>query len=339
MNGKKKIRYCSVLAMIALMVGVAELTGEREIIFPEMAALTIGLWISDKHIWQVGNGQLILLMTLAAVAGVLIVRYSPLPFIFNIVAAFVIAGLILTTQRSTLYPLVSALILPVLLHTTSWVYPLSVLTMTIIIITVKHIFERNGVRSRFEYTPSDKPIKSAVSIWTGMTACILLIAAIGYYSTYIYIIIPPLIVSFVEFVNTKAGFRNRPVLTVLLLSVCSLIGSTFQLVGHFYLGLPLAVVAFSILIAVFGLFEWLGKFFAPAGAISLIPLLLPEEVLPYLPLEVFVGAVFFIAIAMIFFQKCYKWSRAQIVYCLIPHYLISRIYHKKETNKKGYLKE
>ena len=245
----------------------------------------------------------------------------------------------MTTQRSTLYPLVSALILPVLLHTTSWVYPLSVLTMTIIIITVKHIFEQNGVRSRFEYTPSDKPIKSAVSIWTGMTVCILLIAAIGYYSTYIYIIIPPLIVSFVEFVNTKAGFRNRPVLTVLLLSVCSLIGSTFQLVGHFYLGLPLAVVAFSILIAVFGLFEWLGKFFAPAGAISLIPLLLPEEVLPYLPLEVFVGAVFFIAIAMIFFQKCYKWSRAQIVYCLIPHYLISRIYHKKETNKKGYLKE
>ena len=46
MNGKKKIRYCSALAMIALMVGVAELTGEREIIFPEMAALTIGLWIS-----------------------------------------------------------------------------------------------------------------------------------------------------------------------------------------------------------------------------------------------------------------------------------------------------
>ena len=76
MNGKKKIRYCSALAMIALMVGVAELTGEREIIFPEMAALTIGLWISDKHIWQVGNGQLILLMTLAAVAGVLIVRCS-----------------------------------------------------------------------------------------------------------------------------------------------------------------------------------------------------------------------------------------------------------------------
>ena len=308
MNGKKKIRYCSALAMIALMVGVAELTGEREIIFPEMAALTIGLWISDKHIWQVGNRQLILLMTLAAVAGVLIVRYSPLPFIFNIVAAFVIAGMILTTQRSTLYPLVSALILPVLLHTTSWVYPLSVLAMTTIIITVKYIFERNGIRSRFEHTPSDQPIKSAFYIWTGMTVCILLIAAIGYYSTYIYIIIPPLIVSFVEFV------------------------------GHFYLGLPLAVIAFSILIAVFGLFEWLGKFFAPAGAISLIPLLLPEEVLPYLPLEVFVGAVFFIAIAMIFFQKCYKWSRAQIIYCLIPHYLISRIYHKKDTNKKGYLK-
>lgn len=30
------------------MVGVSELMGEKEIIFPEMAALTIGMWIVDK---------------------------------------------------------------------------------------------------------------------------------------------------------------------------------------------------------------------------------------------------------------------------------------------------
>jgi len=324
MKNKKIVKYLSALAMMVAMMALAEFTGETEIIFPEMAALTIGLWISNKHIWQVTDVQLVSLMTLAAIVGVLIVRYSPLPLVINITIAFVVAGVILTSQRSTLYPLVSALILPVLLHTTSWVYPLSVLAMTVILVVVKKIFEAKGIRSKTDYTPSDRPIKSAIVVWAAMTCSLLSITAIGYYSTYIYIIIPPLIVSFVEFVNTKAGFRNRPVLTVLLLLVCSLVGSVFQLVGHFYLGLPLAVVATAILIVVFGLFEWLGKFFAPAGAISLIPLLLPEEVLPYLPLEVFVGAVLFIAVAMIFFQKCYKWSRAQIVYCLIPHYLISR---------------
>lgn len=201
--------------------------------------------------------------------------------------------------------------------------------MTTIVIIIKNLFEAKGIRSRADYTPSDRPVKSAAGIWAAMSVCLLPIAAMAYYSSYIYIIIPPLIVSFVEFVNTKAGFRNRPVLTVLLLTVCSLIGAVCQLVGHFYLGLPLAVVAPVILIAVFGLFEWLGKFFAPAGAISLIPLLLPREVLPYLPLEVFAGAVLFIAVAMIFFQKCYKWSRAQIVYCLVPHYLLGRIFHRK----------
>lgn len=329
MKNKKIVKYLSALAMMVAMMALAEFTGETEIIFPEMAALTIGLWISNKHIWQVTDVQLVSLMTLAAIVGVLIVRYSPLPLVINITIAFVVAGIILTSQRSTLYPLVSALILPVLLHTTSWVYPLSVLAMTIVLVVVKKIFEAKGIRNKTDYTPSDRPIKSAIVVWAAMTCSLLSIAAIGYYSTYIYIIIPPLIVSFVEFVNTKAGFRNRPVLTVLLLSVCSLVGSVFQLVGHFYLGLPLAVVAAAILIVVFGLFEWLGKFFAPAGAISLIPLLLPEEVLPYLPLEVFVGAVLFIAVAMIFFQKCYRWSRAQIVYCLIPHYLISRFVRRK----------
>ena len=35
------------------MVGVSELMGEKEIIFPEMAALTIGMWIVDKSMYLV----------------------------------------------------------------------------------------------------------------------------------------------------------------------------------------------------------------------------------------------------------------------------------------------
>ena len=41
------------------MVGIAEWTGEKEIIFPEMAALAVGLWVIDKRVWKVGRWQLI----------------------------------------------------------------------------------------------------------------------------------------------------------------------------------------------------------------------------------------------------------------------------------------
>ena len=43
-------RYACSLVMILLMIGVAEILQEKEIIFPEMAALTIGMWIVDKRV-------------------------------------------------------------------------------------------------------------------------------------------------------------------------------------------------------------------------------------------------------------------------------------------------
>lgn len=76
MDKTKKVRYVFSVFMVMLMVGIAEWTGEKEIIFPEMAALAVGLWVIDKRVWKVGRWQLIGLMTAGAVAGVCIVRYS-----------------------------------------------------------------------------------------------------------------------------------------------------------------------------------------------------------------------------------------------------------------------
>lgn len=324
LNKHKIIRYAIAMAVLTLMVGIAEYSGEKEIIFPEMAALTIGLWISNKRVWRIKDWQILVLMTVASIFGLLISLYSPLHLILNILLAFVIAGVIIVLSRSTLYPLISALILPVLLHTTSWIYPIAVFIMACILLIGKSIMQRTRILDKFEYEPSRYPLKSTVFVWLSMAVALLFMTALGYYTGVIYIIIPPLIVSFVEFVNAKAGFRNRPVLTVLLLFLGAVIGSIFQLVGYYYLHTPMVVVAVLILFTMFALFEWLGKFFAPAGAIAIIPLLIPQEYLLLLPLQVLAGATLFITIAMVFFQKCYKWSRAQIIYCLIPHYLISR---------------
>lgn len=318
-------RYICAMGMILLMVGMSEWLEEKEVLFPEMAALTIGMWIVDKRVWRVKRWHLLALMTVGACMGVLIVRYSALPLVLNIALAFLCAAVSLLFARASLFPLISACVLPVLLGTESWVYPLSVFVMCLIIIVVQRLMERGGLRGKVVYEPVPRNWKEELRRWCYLLLSILAVSSLAVYSSCSYLIIPPLLVSFVEFTNSTAGFKNRPLLTVLLLVFGALVGVTFQLVGHGYLGLPETIVALGIFIVLFSLFEWLGKFFAPVGALALIPMLLPSETLVWLPLQVTVGAVLFITIGLVFFQQCYKWSRAQLVYCLIPHYLISRI--------------
>ena len=106
----QRIRYACAMAMVFLMVGMAELLGEKEVIFPELAALAVGLWIVDKRVWKVGRWQILLLMTAGAFAGVCIVRYMTFPLWVNLSLAFLFAALCLMVFRSTLIPLLSACI-------------------------------------------------------------------------------------------------------------------------------------------------------------------------------------------------------------------------------------
>ena len=142
------------MAVVVLMVGVAERTGEREVIFPEMAALAIGMWIAPKRVWNVTRLQLVLLMGAGAVAGVCIVRWSPWPLAANLALAFAFAAGCLSLSRTTLVPLVSACMLPVLLHTESWVYPAAVTAMSLIVVAGQRAMERGGLRPEVYY---DRP--------------------------------------------------------------------------------------------------------------------------------------------------------------------------------------
>ena len=321
----RRKRYLCALGMILLMVGVSECLHEKEVLFPEMAALTIGMWIVDKRVWRVTRWHLLLLMTVGACLGVVIVRYSALPLVLNIALAFLCAAVGLVLARASLFPLISACVLPVLLGTESWVYPLSVFVMCLMVIMGQKLMERGGLRGKIVHEPVPRNLKKETLRWCGLLLSVFAVSLLAVYSSCSYLIIPPLLVSFVEFTNSTAGFRDRPLLTVLLLVFGALTGVLFQLAGHCYLGLPETVVALGIFIVLFLLFEWLGKFFAPVGALALIPMLLPPETLVWLPLQVLAGASLFIAVGMVFFRQCYKWSRAQLIYCLIPHYLIGRL--------------
>ena len=199
-------------------------------------------------------------------------------------AAFAFAGASLLISRATLIPLISACVLPVLLHTESIVYPIAVFSMSVSVVLVQ-------------------------------------------------IILPPLMVTFVEMVNSKAGFRNRPTQVFLFLTTVATLGTVLQIVGHHHLHLPESIVALTIAAILFLIFEWTGKYFAPSGALAFIPMLLPQEGLAWLPLEASIGAALFITIAMVVFQKCYKWNRAQLIFCATPTLLREYMNRKKREKQ------
>lgn len=311
-------RYISALGMITLMVGIAELSREKEIIFPEMAALTIGMWIVGKRVWVVGKKQMVCLMTVGAVAGTLIASYSPLPLLINLMAAFSFAAACLLISGTTLIPLISACMLPVLLKTETWIYPAAVFCMSLLVAGGQKLMEKYGLRQPLPPVVTETQRKQDLIRWLKIAASIAVISALALSTSNPYFILPPLIVTYVEFVNSKAGFRNRPVQTWLILVSASAIGTGFQWLGCYYFQLPQTVVVIGICFCVFMIFVQTGKVFAPAGALALIPAILPEEGLLWLPLQAATGAALFITIAMVGFQQCYKWSKARLMVCFIP---------------------
>jgi hypothetical protein len=90
------------ILLVVAMFAVAEHIGQKEIIFPEIAALT----------------------------GILIVRYFTYAPFFMITAAFCLVVLQLKLARSAVLPSISAAILPIITHSDSWHYPMSVCLLT-----------------------------------------------------------------------------------------------------------------------------------------------------------------------------------------------------------------
>lgn len=328
MERNKLIRYSIAIIVILLMVGVAEWVGEKEIVFPEMVALSVGAWIIDKWVWRVKCWQMVLLMSLGAVVGICIVRYSSFPVYVNLTMAFIFAGICLLCSRTTLIPLISACMLPVLLHTDTWIYPLSVSLLSCILALGQKGMERYSIRKKIEHIPSEKNWMRDSLRWLSLSAFVFLISMFAFYGGCRYLVIPPLVVTFAEIVSSKAGFRSRPVQLFLFMLAASLLGTGFQIIGYHYFHLPETMVALFILISLFAIFEWTGKSFAPAGALAFIPLIVPYENLVWLPLQASLGAAIFISIAMLVFLQCYKWSRAQLIYCITPT-LLRRYWDKK----------
>ncbi|MFA6832000.1 MAG: HPP family protein [Bacteroidaceae bacterium] len=326
----KLIRYIFALITIGLMAGISEWLGEKEIIFPEIAALILGLWIIDKKVWTISRPMVVVLMTVSAIFGILLVCYSPFPILANIAISFIFTSLCLIITRTTLIPIISASMLPVLLGTDSWVYPLSIFSMNLILVCIQWFFEKKGLRKVINFNSSESPYQHNLWHWVKLLVGLMFIAVIPMYTGNMYMIVPPLVVTFVEFSSSSAGFRNRPVQIFFVLVVSAILGTFFQYTLHHVLGISEVYTILLLFVCQFLFLEAVGKPFAPACAIAIIPMIIPQQDILLYPLQVAGGATIFLFVSMVFFLKCYRWNRIQLFICFVPKVIRNRMLNSSD---------
>lgn len=296
-------RYLFGILLAFVMVFIAELSGEKEIIFPEICALTIGAWISEQQPWVTNKRRIFLLMTAASLFGMLVVRYLHFPLIFQVCTCFAFTGFILTLSKSNFVPIISACILPVYLRTESFIYPISVSVMALMIIIVQWLMEKYHMRPVNNFEPCEFDIKKQIIKWTKLLIIFALIAIIPFKTHQIYFLAPPLLVMFTELSNPNSPARRKPHYIVGLMTFASFVGSLLKLVFNVYLNLPLSLcTALACVILFIGL-NRIKINFPPAGAILLIPMILDNSLLKMFPLEVFIGASILCILALIMFKN------------------------------------
>ena len=89
----------SVIVLITLMVFGAQYFHNKEIIFPEIAAIACGMLLVDKRSWHVSRIRVWLAIMICAVIGMGVVRYLPLPIIAQMSLGYVIAQLVMYVMQ------------------------------------------------------------------------------------------------------------------------------------------------------------------------------------------------------------------------------------------------
>lgn len=254
-------RWALPFAVVIPMLALADALGLHAIIFPEGAALVMGVLVLGLPGWAASRGRVAALPAVCALAGVVIVRFG-LPFTVAAILGAAVAIALLQCAGSRLAPSLSATALPIVFGVRDWSYPAAVLVICLLIAAAMPWLAPSGVDPPGRYPwPVALGGLAAIAAWILVAGELLAlpIAALA----------PPLFVSALEWLAQGACTLRRGLRRWALLVVCALAGAlASELVATAWLAGALALTAALALM-------WLlATPHPPALAIALIPQIL-----------------------------------------------------------------
>ena len=297
---KKIIPIGMAMVIVTLMTAAACLLGNKEIIFPEIAAIAVGGLIAPKMVWNTNKRRILFFITLCAVLGVGIVRYVPLPLWMQMAMAFFISQIIFIYSGTSFAPMISAIVLPVMLQTETIIY----IVLTTLILIFRYWLEKTDMTEQTVYQKTETPAKKdykAVLLRT-LIAAVIIFAAVSLDAK--FVVAPPLLVAFTEFSKPSCGARKKAVKAVLVTGASAFVGALFRyLLCMHFLTLPLYIAAALTILAVILLMKRTAMFIPPAGAVSILAMLIPESKVVWFPVQITLGAAIAMGAALVFFRN------------------------------------
>ena len=213
------------ILLVALMILMSEVFHEKEFIFPEITALTIGAWLAPKQVWKTNKIKLVFLIATYASLGIILVKYVDIDIYFKILIGFVVCVTGLFLSKTTFAPLISATILPIIINSESWLYPLFATAMSILIVIGQQYLEKGGYRSVQEYHPVTAAVKETYSLNLKRLCALALTAFIALQLKLPFLIAPPLIVAFVELSSNHPKLRHNSIKLAFVTFICAFSGA------------------------------------------------------------------------------------------------------------------
>ena len=301
MNKNQNISMTISLAVVALMIGSAEVLGEKEIIFPEITAVAMGALIAPVQSWNTSRTRLFAAIVSAAVIGVCIVRFTPETLILKIALGLLAAVGVITLSKTSFIPTISACILPILMGTKSPIYVVSVALMTTIILLSQKALEHLGLHEKYEFTPV-KPTSHLLKLRAIQVMTALVICIFPAHFHEIFFIAPPLIVAFFELSNKGSKLIKRKYTAILLIATAAFTGAFARFFVSEKLGLTLTLGAVISSAVIFALCRKFKLYFPPCCAISTLPFIIPQSAILKFPFEVTAGYII-LTLAAVIVQK------------------------------------
>lgn len=286
---------------VVAMVDVSVLAGSPEVLFPEMTAILCGAWIQPAQAWNVSRPRMLALMTTGAVFGLVMnLAFPGIPLPVRAVIGYAFCALCMNIAGADMTPMLSAAILPMLLGTDSWVYPVAVFVLVTLVELGQIALERVGLREPIDYRPFRLPTGQAIATWARRLGVFALFAVPAYATGNVFLAVPPLLVAYTELTRPDFTLRLRPWRAWAVLAIAGVIG-TLARDAMVTLGLPsplVAAFAFTALVLAWnGLRTWL----PPAGAVVLLAFLVPWTSPWLYAVEVALGAAVWVCAALALF--------------------------------------
>lgn len=247
------------------MVGLASITDDRALLFPQGIAMAWGVWTAARPDWCRMGVRFAFVPTACATAGVWCAGATSSRVIAEWAALSAAAALMAVT-RTPLGPAVAAAVLPAVAGVHSWTYPLAVLVTTLVVLAGRPAGERclRAAPRPFAAGPASDLTPGLVLVWGIAASWVWIVAALGLPAT---AMAPPLLAALFEsVVSGPPGWRQSLRVTVVIVTVWVAGAAATTLAPSLALAGVLSLGAAALLMTVSRVS------YSPVAAMALVPL-------------------------------------------------------------------